>query len=103
MKRFSVKISPEALMDIQDITDWYNLQKRNLGKRFQKATIKHIDSLSKSPYAYAIRYNEIRCALIKGFPYMIHYHIEEDSFIVEVLAVISTDRNPMIWKEKTNL
>ena len=102
MKRYIVKIVSEALLDIQDITDWYNLQKRGLGKRFQKIVIRHIDSLSKRPHAYAVRYNNIRCALIKGFPYMIHYNIDEDEFVVKVLAVISTDRNPKIWEEKTN-
>jgi len=36
MKRYKVKIVPEALADIQEITDWYNEQQSRLGKRFQK-------------------------------------------------------------------
>jgi len=49
---------------------------------------------------YAIRYNEIRCILIKKFPYLVHFFINEDTQTVEVLAIISTDRNPKIWEEK---
>lgn len=102
MKKYKVKIEPEALADIQEITDWYNVAKAGLGKRFQKTTIKHINSLSKDPQIYAVRYKEIRCVVIKKFPYMAHFYVNDENNTVEVLAVISTDRNPKIWQEKTN-
>ncbi|RAV30580.1 type II toxin-antitoxin system RelE/ParE family toxin [Sinomicrobium soli] len=102
MKKFKVKIEPEALADIQEITDWYNEQQKKLGERFQKTAIKHINSLSRNPQIYAIRYKDIRCVIIKKFPYMAHFYIDNKNNIVEVLAVISTDRNPKIWHEKTN-
>jgi plasmid stabilization system protein ParE len=101
MKKFKVKIEPEALADIQEITDWYNKQQAGLGKRFQDTAIKQINSLNKDPQIYAIRYKEIRCILIKKFPYLAHFYINDINNTVEVLAVICTDRNPKIWKEKT--
>ena len=101
MKRYKLKIEPEALTDIQDITDWYNEVQVKLGKRFQDTVVKQINSLSKDPQIYAIRYKEIRCMLVKKFPYMVHFFINEENNSVEVLAVISTDRNPKIWQEKT--
>lgn len=100
MKKYKVKIEPEALSDIQEITDWYNKQQTGLGKRFQKTAIKHINSLNKDPQVYAIRYGEFRCVSIKKFPYMAHFYINDANDTVEVLAVISTDRNPKIWTEK---
>jgi plasmid stabilization system protein ParE len=101
MKRFKVKIEPEALADIQEITDWYNEKKAGLGRRFQKTAIKQINSLNKDPQIYLIRYKEIRCMIIKKFPYMAHFYVNDENNTVEVLAVISTERNPKIWKEKT--
>ena len=101
MKKYKVKIEPEALTDIQSITDWYNEAQANLGKRFQNAVGKQIGSLNKSPHVYAVRYKEIRCMLVKKFPYMVHFFINEENNSVEVLAVISTDRNPKIWEERT--
>lgn len=97
---YKVKIEPEALANIQDIIIWYNQQKSGLGERFRKAIITHIDSLSKNPHIYRIRYKQIRCALVNKFPYMVHFYINEETKGVEVLAVISTDRNPKIWVEK---
>lgn len=102
MKKYKVKIEPEALADIQEITDWYNEVQEGLGKRFQNTAIKQINSLNKDPQIYAIRYKEIRCVVIKKFPYMAHFFINDENNTVEVLAVISTDHNPRIWKEKTS-
>jgi len=101
MKRYKVKIDPEALADIQEITVWYNEAELKTGKRFQETTIKQIDSLSKDPQIYSIRYKDIRCMLVKKFPYMVHFYINEVYNVVEVMAVISTHRNPKIWEEKT--
>jgi plasmid stabilization system protein ParE len=101
MNKYKVNIDPEALKDIQQITNWYNDAQTTYGKKFQITAIKQIDSLSKNPQVYAIRYKEIRCMLIKKFPYMVHFYINEENGIVEVLAVISTHRNPKVWEEKT--
>ena len=38
--------------------------------------------------------------IIKKFPYMAHFYVIEKNLSVEVLAVISTDRNPKVWEEK---
>ena len=101
MKKYKVKIELEALADIQEITDWYNDIQAGLGKRFQATVIKLISSLNKNPEIYSIRYKEIRCVVINKFPYMVHFYINDKNISVEVLAVISTNRNPKIWKEKT--
>jgi hypothetical protein len=101
MQSYKVKIEPEAFLDIQQITNWYDNRQAGLGDRFKNTTIKQIDSLRKDPQIYAIRYNEIRCMIIQKFPYMIHYFINENASTVEVMAVISTSRNPKIWEEKT--
>jgi plasmid stabilization system protein ParE len=101
MKAYKVKIEPEALADIQEITDWYNKAHIGLGVRFQKTAIKQINSLRKDPQIYGLRYLKIRCLVIKKFPYMVHFYLNDENNTVEVLAVISTDQNSIIWKEKT--
>ncbi len=101
MKKYSMKIEPEALADIREITDWYNEQQAGLGKQFQNTAIKQINSLSKSPQIHAIRYKEIRCMIIKNFPYMVHFYINDNNDKIEIFAVISTSRDPKIWTKKT--
>jgi len=102
MKNYVVNVEPEALADIQDITDWYNEVQNNLGKKFQNQVVKQINSLIKDPQIHAIRYKSIRCMLVKKFPYMVHFYINEETIVVEVLSVISTDRNPKVGEGKTS-
>lgn len=92
--KYQIKVEPQALADIQEITNWYNTQQAGLGKRFQTTAIKQIDSLCNNPHVCSIRYKEIRCLLIHKFPYMVHFYLNESSQTVEILAVISTSRNP---------
>ena len=100
MKKYHIKIDPEALNDIQDVSRWYNTQKTGLGYRFQTIVKKQIDELEENPQIFAIRYKEIRCMLVKKFPYMVHYYINTKTSTIEVLAVIATGRNPKVWEEK---
>lgn len=100
---YTIKIEPKALADIQEITNWYNQRQAGLGKRFQEMTIEQIDHLRANPYCCAVRYNEIRCLVVKGFPYMVHFYINGKSKTVEILAVIGTCRNPDIWQKNEGI
>ncbi len=102
MNLYKVKIEPEALTDIEEIIKWYNEQQIGLGLKFKKVVFNQVRYLAKSPFIYSIRYNEIRCMLIKKFPFMVHYFVNDENRTVEILAVISTSRNPKIWQEKIN-
>ena len=102
MKKFRIKIDKQAIEDIESIAEWYNLQQASLGNRFKNAIIIQINKLNNKPHSYSIRYCEIRCMIVKKFPYMVHFHINEETENVEILAIISTHRNPKIWIEKTH-
>jgi plasmid stabilization system protein ParE len=102
MKSYKIKIDPEALADIQELAHWYESVQTGLGKRFLKTTVSQINSLSRNPQIYAIRYHEIRCMIVRKFACMVHFYIHTEQKAVEVLAVISTYRNPDLWKVKTD-
>lgn len=101
MKKFKVRIDPDVLTDIREISAWYNEQQPKLGTRFLKAAIREINLLERNPQIYAIRYRKIRCVLVRKFPYMVHFYIDENNDTVEVLAVINTYQNPEKWIKKT--
>ena len=100
MAKYKIKIEPDALQDIQEATDWYNEQLHGLGSRFQKQVIVQINSLKSNPSGYAIRYADVRCMIIKKFPFMVHFTTDENQKLVEVFAVYHTSRNPKIWEER---
>ncbi|MEY4539619.1 MAG: hypothetical protein RLZZ306_1376 [Bacteroidota bacterium] len=100
MEQYSVIVDIEALQDIQEATDWYNLQVKGLGSRFQKQVKFQIDSLKNDALIYTNRYSDVRCMLIKDFPFMVHYIVEESVPSIIVFAVIHTSKNPKIWEER---
>jgi hypothetical protein len=97
---YKIKIDKDALIDIQEIIDWYNCELQGLGSRFHKQTVIQINALKKNPFIHATRYDVIRCAVVKKFPFMIHYVINESEKTVAVFAVIHTSRNPKIWEAR---
>lgn len=98
--RFQLKIDTDALNDIQETFEWYELQLKGLGLRYKTQTKKQINSLKKDPYLFSIKYNEIRCRKIEKFPFLIHYLINENINVVTVFAVFHTSRNPEIWNTR---
>jgi hypothetical protein len=95
VQSYKIKVFPKALTDIQEITEWYNKQSSGLGIRCQKQVISQINKLNKRPLVYIVRYTDVRCMLIKKFPFMVHFLIENG--IVVVFAVLHMSRNPIIW------
>ncbi len=52
MKKFKVVFAPEALLDVKEGIDWYNLQQKNLGARFiEEINLLLIRSL-QTPYCF---------------------------------------------------
>jgi len=101
MKSYRLKINKNALLDIQESTVWYNEQLPKLGSRFQKTVKQHIEKLRYNADSYSIRYADVRCTLIKKFPFLIHFRIDETNQVVEIFAIIHTSRHPKIWEKKT--
>jgi len=99
---FKLIYAVEVFDDLQENIDWYNKKQSGLGSRFFKAVKDQTIRIKKNPYTAAVRYDDVRCAKVKGFPYLLHYKIFQDINTIKVIAVFSTYRNPMIWHERTN-
>lgn len=100
MKNYRVEIDQYALLDILDITEWYNNEVSDVDSRFQNQVKHQISSLKTKAKSYGTKYHDVRCMLIKNFPYPVHYVIEDQTTTVKVFAVIHTSRNPLIREEK---
>jgi len=96
--RFKLLYSNRFFDDLQQDIDWYNDKQVGLGARFFAAVKKRLTEIKKNPYSVAIRYDDVRCAIVKKFPYMIHFRVLPKDKTIEVIAVFSTHRNPDIWK-----
>jgi len=98
MPKWEIVIDIDALADIEASVEWYNMQSSGLGKRFGKQISQQINSLKTNPEAYGVRYLNVRCMLVKKFPFMVHFTIENNT--INIFAVFHTSRNPMIWTKR---
>ncbi len=80
--------------DLQSIVDYYNEQKDKLGNDFFYFALKQMKRLKNDCYLYEIKYQNIRCVQVYGFPYLIHYTINEERKLVYILAIIGMRQNP---------
>ncbi len=65
-------ILPLAKQDILDAARWYNKQSPGLGRRFTHEVRDIVQYIRQNPAAFGIRYDQIRTAVLKVFPFMIH-------------------------------
>ncbi len=93
-RNFSVVKHDELNDDLQSIVDYYNEQKDKLGNDFFYFALKQMKRLKNDCYLYEIKYHNIRCVQVYGFPYLIHYSINEERKLVYILAIIGMRQNP---------
>jgi hypothetical protein len=92
---YSLKILSESKQDIKEIRLWYAGKQSNLREKFTNALKKEISNIHKNPFLYQIRYDDVRIAYVKTFPYSIHYTIYVATIIIK--AVYHTSRDSKIW------
>lgn len=93
-------ILPLAKEDIRDAARWYNKQNQGLGKRFTVEVRDSVRHIKQNPSACNVRHNEVRTAVLRAFPFMIHYTIDEVNKTVIITAVLHTSRDPKEWKKR---
>lgn len=90
--------SSEAEKDIEEIIEWYLNLNKALSKRFYKELLNTKTKISRNPFAFQNRYNNIRIVFLSKFPYGIHYEVEGN--IVFIYSVFHTSRKDRKFKKK---
>lgn len=88
----------EAEQDIKVAYEWYEEQRRNLGKEFVDEIESRIYSVEEDPDLYAPVYGSIRRALCKRFPFAV-YFVKTESHVV-IIGILHQRRNPAVWQSR---
>ncbi len=78
---------PGALLDLREAYLWYNLQQKELGKRFIDDVKKTVASINLNPHFASVKFNNIRTAACKAFPYSIHYEIDKKESLIRIISI----------------
>jgi plasmid stabilization system protein ParE len=97
MRAFKLSFTPAATAHIIQIAAWYNEQSKGLGTRFKNNLKAQLAEIKKNPFTRSFRYDTVRFAVVKKFPYAAHYTVDEDNGVVVIHAVFGFKENPEKW------
>jgi hypothetical protein len=87
MSGFKVAYSPESLLEIKRIVVFYNDAGKGLGARFKKNLLIEIAAIKQNPFTRSFRYDNVRFAVVRKFPYAAHYTIDEQNQVIKIQGV----------------
>lgn len=97
---WSLILRPEAGLDVESSTLWYEEQQRSLGTRFLDGLTEVFARIAENPLQFPELEKGIRRALLRRFPYGIYFVPEPKLNRVVILAVLHLHRHPDTWKQR---
>ncbi len=94
----AVRLLPEARVEFNAATDWYEQQRAGLGTKFVAQVREVLGRITTDPERHAMVYLDVRKVLVPKFPYVVLYR--DDLTEVLVISVFHTSRDPSIWKSR---
>jgi plasmid stabilization system protein ParE len=93
MRKFQVVILEKAFQEIENARAYYENKQINLGSSFTKEVFSILETLESNPHLFAVKFNNIREAVFKKFPFVIIFEILSNDAVV-VLSIFHFRRNP---------
>lgn len=93
-------IIPLATTDVEEARTWYESKRIGLGDEFLDLVMESVELICSHPKIAAVRYDETRTLVLKRFPFMIHYIIDEEREVIVITGVYHTSMNPERWKDR---
>ena len=93
-----VSVLPEAEMDIEDASEWYERRSEGLGSSFRESVEREIDTMGSFPRIHPVVHAELRRAPVARYPYSIIYTIERQKVIV--IGVFHNSRELGQWQSR---
>ena len=87
-----VVLRPIARLELDEAMGWYEQQKTGLGFELKEAVDQMLARIAETPGRFSPVHGEVRRALLRRFPYAIHYLSEPDTIVV--LGIFHTRRDP---------
>jgi toxin ParE1/3/4 len=97
--KYELLVRSEAEQDLSEAVTWYEDKVKGLGLSFLLSVEAAIESIVRIPEAHPQIYKNIRRALVRKFPFGIHYIIDKETIVV--LAIFHASRNPKDWKKRS--
>jgi toxin ParE1/3/4 len=94
-------ILPSAKTDLKNSSVWYETQQKGLGKKFIASIRESLSLAAQNPYAFQVRFDDVRSAVVRKFPFLIYYLVDEGAHRIIIVAIFHTSRKPKSWGTET--
>lgn len=94
-----LELSLKAIAEARAASRFYEKRVSGLGDRFAEAIQKSVDMIEDAPRTWSrLPGSELRRFVVKGFPYVIHYLVEDNSILI--VSIAHTSREPGYWHDR---
>lgn len=97
---WQAEIISQAKADIQKTVLRYNERQVGLGKMFLENVRMDVALIQLNPSAFQRRYKEVRTKVMRRFPFLIHYFINDKQHKLIIVAVFHMKLNPLNLKKR---
>jgi toxin ParE1/3/4 len=97
-KQFSIKISDDAENDLDNSYQYYAEESTKVAESFFKQINSSLEIIKKNPESFPIAFRDVKKFVVKRFPFVIYYQLNES--LIRVIAIFHTSRNPEIWNNR---
>ena len=87
-----------AILEIDDASEFYELEVQGLGTRFREEVKLGIRRICEYPLAWTKEKGDVRKYILYKFPYKILYSIEKD--YIYIIAIAHGHRRPDYWCDR---
>lgn len=94
---YRLEIQDTAKSDILEAIKYYEFKQIGLGNRFFNAFKSKSKDIKLNPEGYAIKYKNVRMAVLNKFPYVIHFQLDNTNRVISILSVFYGGLNPEKW------
>ena len=96
-----IKFHPDFADELANAILYYEEASIEVSIKFKLAVDRQLRLIEENPLLKSVRFDHTRFARIEGFPYAIHYSIEEGFEEILVHAIVSDLQNPgTTWHKK---
>jgi plasmid stabilization system protein ParE len=81
-----------AAEEFDDSIAWYDRQRAGLGREFRATVEDHLRQITDNPERFPRVRRNVRRAVVRRFPFVIHFLVDADQVVV--LSVFHTSRDP---------
>ena len=95
---YHLLLRPDAEAELLQAKDWYEKSRLGLGEEFEEAVASTLERIAETPQVFPKVHGEIRCAILRRFPYAIYFRILETKIVI--IAVFHSRRDPRRWQSR---